>query len=91
MNAAVSATEKSKAAILAVMSGATITPQKIDSIIVGAMGLSIAARDAERYAFLLQCEKVQGAPLSPEFEPALRECLREVQKYLKVLGGVLNE
>lgn len=84
------ATEKSKAAVQAVIDGKAIDRDQAQQIFVAAVNLSMCARDAERCAFFLANE-VKNDPVSAhDFEEFLRRHLREVQQFLKFIGGVIN-
>jgi hypothetical protein len=82
--------EQCQARIEAMISGKGISPDKVPKIMIAATGLSIAARDAERYAFLIMNESQLEVISSPEFEQGLRESLKTVHAFLRQMSGVLN-
>lgn len=86
------ATEKSKAAVAALVSGDTfVTKEKAREIYLAVSNMEKEARNAEHQAFLLMAAYENVDPLTVrDFEMFLRESLRDVYKLLKFVGELTS-
>lgn len=86
------ATEKSKAAIEALVAGKIVlTDEQARHLWLAVASLSVAARDAEHCAFMIMCSKENSNNLvAADFDVLLRSHLNIVREQMGFVRGLLG-
>ena len=83
-----SAAQQHAAAILAAVTN-QLTPEQSRHVFLAVSDLVMAARDAERHAYLIMAGTEHAHEVA-EFNHSMRESLKRVHEQLKFIGTIVN-